>query len=80
MEYVKNLLKFYPNPVSNLLTIEKAEEVDVNEISLYNTDGKLIRVYNAKDNKIDLSDIASGIYFMRWSENGTIQQYKIIKL
>ncbi len=76
----KNLLKFYPNPVSNLLTIEKAEDVDVNEISLYNTDGKLIRVYNAKDNKIDLSDIAPGIYFMRWSENGTIQQYKIIKL
>ena len=75
-DYALNDLKVYPNPASNVINIEYADTID--SINIYNSLGELV---SSKSNSksVDISYLASGIYFMRISSNAFIQTKKIIK-
>ncbi len=62
-----SLMKIYPNPSSNMLTIENAEK----EIRVFNVMGEEILARNVTADKtyIDVTSFASGIYFVK-SKNG----------
>lgn len=68
-------LLLYPNPVSNQLTIETQNLLNV---EIYNSEGKLVYEsrLNIGRNDIDVSTFASGIYTIK-IDNGF---YKVIKL
>jgi hypothetical protein len=72
-------LEVYPNPSSGIFLF-KAQQIDMN-ISLYNAEGRLI--YTAQNqgvqHQIDLSDHASGIYFLRCSGAGEIRTIRLIR-
>ena len=71
--------KIYPNPTSNFIYINNLEFNDL--ISIHNLVGQL--VYSNKGNShnktIDLSELDSGIYLLKISNNNTSFTYRIIK-
>jgi len=75
---LSNKIICYPNPVDQLLTL--TTEVPIKAVYIYSTDGKLIESIGAVvDNKVDLSFLPSGNYFVSvFTENSVINQ-QIIK-
>jgi len=69
----------YPNPVKNVLNL-KANEA-INSVAIYNILGQ--EVYSAKlgamTSQIDMSQMASGAYFVKVNINGTEGTVKVIK-
>ncbi len=71
-------IKIYPNPVSQSLNIDLAENAN---LSLLSIDGKTIGAYDLYKgvNTINLSQYSSGIYFLRIELLGAHRIFKIIK-
>jgi uncharacterized delta-60 repeat protein len=69
----------YINPVKNQLNI-KSNNI-INSIAVFNIDGKKIKEesYNQKEIIEDVSNLASGIYFLNISSQETYKVIKIIK-
>ena len=78
-EQTGNNLVLYPNPVNNKLTIEAQEALGTVEI--YNLMGAL--VYSQKNcaNKVEIntSDLQSGIYFIRLTNDKTSETRRFVK-
>jgi hypothetical protein len=73
-------LKVYPNPVKDILIIEQ-EVIEYRVLSLYSMQGEMVRRFelNQTRKQIDLSDLPSGMYFLK-SDNETNIFKKIIKI
>lgn len=72
-----DIIKIYPNPTSNNITIELTEEN--NTIDIYDNIGKRVNSFQT-DNKlinIDISDYPSGLYLFTINNNSIVK--KIIK-
>ena len=67
----------YPNPVSNVLKIKTDEEIQ--QISIFNMNGSLVKTLNNNVNSIDLTHLNRGIYLVKvYTKHGIITK-KIIK-
>lgn len=72
----------YPNPVKNILTIEDKRQSEINTISIYNTLGQLVQTYINKTNNsasIDVSQLRTGLYFIKINSEQGILTSKFIK-
>jgi hypothetical protein len=68
---------FYPNPASNFVLI--SGDADVHKIRLLSLDGKEVMSFNPDGkNKIDLTNIKSGIYVLEFLTNSSLECSKII--
>jgi len=69
----------YPNPVSNVLNLQANESI--NSVAIFNVLGQ--QVYSAKVNamssQVDMSQMASGAYFVKVNVNGAEGTVKLIK-
>ncbi|AZB25435.1 T9SS C-terminal target domain-containing protein [Chryseobacterium bernardetii] len=61
-------LPIYPNPIKNGEYLNLNEKV--NEILIYNIEGRLIKKSNLKSNSILINDLLKGMYFLK-TENTT---------
>lgn len=68
----------YPNPVRSTLKIE-FEDGQIDKIQIIDLLGRVVRSGFTFENSIDLSDLASGLYFVRMEFNGQEFIKKIIK-
>ena len=72
-------LRYYPNPVQEVLTVEYSEVIQ--GIQLYNMLGQM--VYNRNTNSakvtIDMASMATGNYIMQVTINGITKNVKVIK-
>lgn len=67
----------YPNPVSNILTIES--KLPLKKIEVFSIFGQRVKEVNSSFNSISVKNLSRGIYIIRiYSENGTIVR-KLIK-
>jgi hypothetical protein len=78
-EYELNLIKLYPNPVSNYLNIDADRDVD--SLYVYTTEGKMIKSLQSESgiNQIDVSDLASGFYIINVTIQNKVYTGKILK-
>ena len=62
---------FYPNPVKDVLTIQFPENVKGSTVELYNQIGQKVKEFIIYDDiqNLDLSDLATGVYFLKTSNN-----------
>lgn len=74
-----NSIKCFPNPSNGLITFETNRQV-VSEIILYDISGKRIKVEKIAENKLDISNIPKGVYFVRLKTNEGNFISRIIKL
>ena len=76
---IKNVnISYFPNPINDILTI--IGETD--EVNIYSVEGILINVGIDKSIEctiIDMSSIASGVYFIKCKKGFQTYQFKIIK-
>lgn len=72
----KESVKFYPNPVKDILTVSSSKKID--SISIYNAVGQLV-VSNKARNTINMSALATGIYLVKINVDGQTQTSKVIK-
>ncbi|OHT46308.1 T9SS type A sorting domain-containing protein [Flavobacterium tructae] len=71
--------RFYPNPVQHNLSIQNSSAID--EIELISVSGKTIltKRINHTQSEIDLSNVATGFYFLKVKAEGQIKTVKIVK-
>lgn len=75
---VENNYTIYPNPVRDILTIEKWDKIE--KIDIYNLQGKLIIGYDKIFNQLDMSGLATGQYILHIQDkNNDRAMMKIIK-
>lgn len=79
-ELSQNTFSFFPNPTSNMLNIKATEVIE--SLTITDMSGRVIKTIisnNAKQEKVDVSDLKSGIYFIQVVSNGVTQVQKFIR-
>ncbi len=75
---LKSEIVIYPNPAQNELNIKN--ELPVNEVSIYNLEGKLVFNKQAKHiESIDVSGLQKGIHTICIKDKNGIKNYKLVK-
>ncbi len=78
---VKETVKAYPNPVSDILVVNPQSNEQVT-ISLYDLEGRKLNQFTSSSGeriKIPMSNYRSGVYFLRIDNGVSVQTKKIIK-
>ncbi|HET8838375.1 MAG TPA: T9SS type A sorting domain-containing protein [Flavobacteriaceae bacterium] len=71
--------QFYPNPAADMLNVEA--DVSLEKIVLYNLMGQevLSHKINSSSSNLNISNLGTGIYFMKIFSNGNMGTYRLIK-
>lgn len=71
----------FPNPASETITIKFIKNPLAKTIEIYNLTGSLMRsiVLKTASNKIDISDLSNGLYFIRLKNSGQLP-FKFMKM
>ncbi|MBQ9507929.1 MAG: fibronectin type III domain-containing protein [Bacteroidales bacterium] len=74
-------ISLMPNPADNYIELCVNSNVEVKEVMVFNAFGQLIQTVELNDNhaRIDLSDMASGMYFVRVNGEDVTATKKFIK-
>lgn len=77
-----NEIALYPNPARDEVTLTKNTTISLGEVIVYDTTGRLIKVVDLKNmgqsKTIDISQLQSGIYFLKIrADKGTITRQLI---
>lgn len=77
-----NYFKIYPNPASTVLQIVNESQDLINAVAIYNNMGQCVLSLSMFDckNTIDISNLPSGVYFIRLKSNRAEQVSKFIKI
>jgi hypothetical protein len=70
----------YPNPTSSELIISIGRNSFLSRIKIYNTFGKLIRIIDAPNDKINVSDLDDGLYIIEIQTSGKTGRKKFLKI
>ncbi|MDD4216685.1 MAG: C10 family peptidase [Bacteroidales bacterium] len=77
-------INIYPNPAIDKLNINIENNINPTDITIYNTNGKLIKSIAKSEISehinIDLSDMAQGLYYVNIVTDKTIFKHKFVKL
>lgn len=74
-EFVPNDVKIYPNPVTNILSVESVRDLDY--IEIYNLLGK--RLLRTEKTEVHFSNYTSGIYILKIIINNQIVTKRVVK-
>ena len=74
-------ISLMPNPADNHIELRVNSTVNIKEAVVYNAFGQLIQTVPLTDNhtRIDLSDMAAGMYFIRVNDEGVMATKKFVK-
>ena len=78
-DFVLPNFTYYPNPVQHTLSIRNTSNID--EVEIISVSGKsvLTKKINTDHSEIDLSNVASGFYFLKVRAEGKVKTIKIVK-
>lgn len=78
-DFVLPNFRYYPNPVQHVLNISNSSTIE--DIEIISVSGKSIlsKKINNTQSEIDLSNIASGFYFLKVKSEGKTKTIKIVK-
>ena len=76
-----NTIKVYPNPSSTEITIETSSISSQNHLSIMSLSGQQLFNRQITESKtvIDISNLTSGVYILRLTNDKTVEVAKIIK-
>ncbi|MEA3443991.1 MAG: T9SS type A sorting domain-containing protein [Bacteroidota bacterium] len=73
---------FHPNPANNILIIENKNNFSYTSLSVYNSNGQVVKTANyfaLSTYELDISELDKGIYFININSMNSMQQVKFIK-
>ncbi len=74
--------KLYPNPVVESFTLDGLEGLNVSTISIANTEGKILKSFNAINSSsfdMNVSELEGGIYFVRITHGHYVDVVRFVK-
>jgi hypothetical protein len=77
-----NSVQVYPNPANQTLFVSwDSNEIQLDEIKLYDASGKLVRIAPAAQEfaEIDIVELSSGMYYLELRSKDQIQHFKVVK-
>lgn len=74
-EETTRYIHVYPNPVSEILTIETDFEIMNSVVNIYNLQGKRVYTNDLQSNKLNISFLPSGMYFIEINK----ENYKLVQ-
>jgi hypothetical protein len=77
-----NSVQVYPNPANQTLFVSwDNNEIQLDEIKLYDASGKLVRTAPAvlEFTEIDITELSSGMYYLELRSKDLIQHIKVVK-
>jgi len=75
----ESTIKMYPNPVQNSLTIKTTSNAPISSIEVFDVLGKRILLEKSNRNRLNVSHLNKGIYFIKiTTEKGTLTK-KLVK-
>ena len=78
-EFNQYKVLLYPNPVKNILYIQRENNESFLRIKLYSCDGKLIKEEGSNSNQLNLENIESGIYLIKFETQSGFFTKQIVK-
>jgi len=75
---IDNNITLYPNPTKNMLHIADTHERPIQQLSIFDMNGKTIRVVENPSNSIDVSGVPQGIYVIKIAIKSGIVYRKIL--
>lgn len=81
-DYISDKFNLYPNPAKDILNITNNENLGIELIKIYNTNGKLINIkmFNKEPNvQLDISNYTTGTYLLHISSTKGTAIKKVIK-
>jgi Secretion system C-terminal sorting domain len=80
-ELSESRLSLYPNPATDKITIVSIATPIQSQLSIMNLNGKELttRQITQPQTQIDISNLPSGVYFVRLTSDRTVEMGKIIK-
>jgi glucose/arabinose dehydrogenase len=60
-------MSVFPNPVNDIVTVKFSEEIQVGELTVFDSNGRMVktaRLHNNSELSVDMSDIDPGNYFL----------------
>jgi len=79
VDFEESLISIYPNPTSNLLTIQNQNGLDIESVSLYDALGRKVMENTESTEAIDISNLTTGIYFIHIATDSGIVTKNVIK-
>ncbi|NNM23521.1 MAG: DUF1028 domain-containing protein [Flavobacteriaceae bacterium] len=81
---VKNKLSIYPNPASSILTISRDTSLELEMISVFDVNGKLLILFDNLKNDmleqdLDISTLTTGVYFLKVDTDQGRASLKFVK-
>jgi len=76
--YLKKKINIYPNPTKDILQIEVLDSLKIEEIALFDIEGKKVKAFNKKDRTLNVSGVISGIYILKLSTKGGVLTRKVV--
>jgi hypothetical protein len=70
--------KVYPNPVYDVFSLEKPEQIQIQQIHLFSNLGKEITRFSGSQSIFDVSGINPGLYFLKLNTNQGVVIKKIV--
>lgn len=75
---VEHKWQVYPNPTKEIIYLKGLETLNIDAISLWDNNGKLLKNFSNRQKQIDISDIPKGVYIVSVSSNGKQLSKKIV--
>lgn len=80
---VNTLVNVFPNPSNGIFTIQKVQSTTLTKAEVYDINGRFVRGLDLSNmttsQTIDMTDVASGLYFLTISTDTAQQVLKIVK-
>ena len=74
-----NTITIFPNPVSSILTIENTSNAEIKSIKIYDILGRLVFQENERFTTIDVSQLTSGLLFVKLETAQGVLTKKVVK-
>lgn len=72
-------ISLFPNPANEVVSLQVSDEINIQQISLFNTTGQEVKQFEKSNRSIDLQGIMSGLYILKITTNKGIVTKKLIK-
>ncbi len=81
-DFISSKFNIFPNPVTDIVTISNAENIAIEEIVVYDINGRIIKSKDGKkanEIQLNIEDLASGTYMLHIKTNEGVAAKKIVK-
>lgn len=72
-------IQVYPNPVSDEFALKVKDDTKIESLKLFDASGKLVKNISDFNGKVNISELTSGIYFLKTKTNKGEFLNKILK-